>query len=1007
MDFDGYIAKVLGGYKPKAEVKLQNLSCFDSQTLESIDGVQCILFATCYKLKTESFNISNKVLDLTSSLGSTHLAEAPVSCENSTQHDTQPCNPEQKPSEPGYEQKVIDHQAAVIKHLIENSKLQNARMDLLEARMNGNSAQSARKRFIDDEDGSEVSEESKKNKWRGSATHLHATWFTWYAQEPYWQRGAPKQRRSKFKLPVAYMNLFIAGGFILDSAAADYRDRVLELGKRAKDAILTYLKTEHGITSRGSSAILKHLQRLHNAGALDALIVRHQRLLQTAAIQDPSSGYTQDVLDAVSNSFPTNLTIFSWNILRIFSIQYKASYQRISIKYPEVSDQVAVAGPLLQTVVCGIGTMSITSLAPANSKKARLTAINSFKVFLEAEDMALDKAHELIGGDSTALLQGISLFKDPTCFLTCPLFTLAAALTMQTAPNKRFLPQFLTTKRSAANASDVDELSRVELLKADDSPGPLQDAHPSPAKRAVPGAQAYMNRLLVMANEAAEKKHIRLISGLTSHSFRRGAAMHANDGTLAENGIIERGGWQLDRVNKAFGYMLGTTQADQRVARVLSGWSPKQGACLPSLHALDPPTRDRARGLQALLWWSGIGNFAVDLDPSTWDERLVFAFTLPGTGYTRARPTHRQDTEYPKIEVNPDVKIAWPGVCQPSFQPTARGSGKQGKEYTPPRQPQAKINNSTIHLRSDEFGQGNEASTNIGSPTTPLKQDRSTERQSFGRSSTDGTVEGPVMDLEDKPRPPPQVPSGTPAGLDENLDPPDESPPAQAGTNTSTQPRSGRSTAKKKTSKSKPSRKKIKAPDSETEDRGDLMSDDQLTKAYYKKELHTFLINDTVMRVIRPKPLGELQGPVSPPAAGPNKQSATKALMRLLKETGIIAESFEAEALFDLKLSEIKQSCQSLFEPLAPLRYSGGNGEFEPTPAGEAGIVLSSGHGKVPEGTASASDAAKPRSTGDQDVEMESVGSPDQPTTAWEYDPDDLDLGRPARHRRYHNGHHE
>ncbi|GMF15584.1 unnamed protein product [Phytophthora fragariaefolia] len=39
----------------------------------------------------------------------------------------------------------------------------------------------------------------------------------------------------------------------------------------------------------------------------------------------------------------------------------------------------------------------------------------------------------------------------------------------------------------------------------------------------------------------------------------------------------------------------------------------------------------------------------------------------------------------------------------------------------------------------------------------------------------------------------------------------------------------------------------------------------------------------------------------------------------------------------------------------------------------------------------------KARSTGDQDVEMESVGTPDQPTTAWEYGPDDLDLGRPAR----------
>ncbi|GMF36292.1 unnamed protein product [Phytophthora fragariaefolia] len=72
-------------------------------------------------------------------------------------------------------------------------------------------------------------------------------------------------------------------------------------------------------------------------------------------------------------------------------------------------------------------------------------------------------------------------------------------------------------------------------------------------------------------------------------------------------------------------------------------------------------------------------------------SQVVFAFTLPGTGYTLTRPTLHQDIEYPKIEVNPDAKIAWPGVCQPSFQPTARGSGKQGKEYTPPRQPQAKI----------------------------------------------------------------------------------------------------------------------------------------------------------------------------------------------------------------------------------------------------------------------------------------------------------------------------
>ncbi|GMF30492.1 unnamed protein product [Phytophthora fragariaefolia] len=262
-------------------------------------------------------------------------------------------------------------------------------------------------------------------------------------------------------------------------------------------------------------------------------------------------------------------------------------------------------------------------------------------------------------GVKTALLQGISLFKDPTCFLTCPLFTLAAALTMQTAPNKRFFPQFLTTKRSAANASDVDELSLVELLEAEDNPGPLQNAHPSSAKRAVPGAQAYVNRLLVRVNEAAQKKHIRLTSGLTSHSFRGGAVMHANDGSLAEHWIIERGGWQLDRVNNAFGYMVGTTQADQRVTRILSGWSPKQDARLPSLHALDPQIRDRARTFQALLFAGTLGfaDTALNLD-ETRSECLAATLIMHCCGV--AERTNIVRCGYPPKPQQPPSRV---GAC--------------------------------------------------------------------------------------------------------------------------------------------------------------------------------------------------------------------------------------------------------------------------------------------------------------------------------------------------------
>ncbi|KAG3131581.1 hypothetical protein C6341_g23286 [Phytophthora cactorum] len=83
--------------------------------------------------------------------------------------------------------------------------------------------------------------------------------------------------------------------------------------------------------------------------------------------------------------------------------------------------------------------------------------------------------------------------------------------------------------------------------------------------------------------------------------------MHTNDGSLAENWIIEQGGWQLDRVNKAFGYKLGTTQADQHVSRVLSGWHPKEGARLPSLRALEYPVVACAEKIQVLLFTNTLG----------------------------------------------------------------------------------------------------------------------------------------------------------------------------------------------------------------------------------------------------------------------------------------------------------------------------------------------------------------------------------------------------------------
>lgn len=177
----------------------------------------------------------------------------------------------------------------------------------------------------------------------------------------------------------------------------------------------------------------------------------------------------------------------------------------------------------------------------------------------------------------TSLQQGVSLFKDPTSSLTCPLRALAVALAMQAAPASRLFPQFAGKRHSAAVPETIQQLTFVELLEADGDAS-AERAPAPPRKLPAPGAHAYVNRLLARVQQNANAQNVKLTKALTSHSFRRGGAMHANDGTLAENWIIQRGGWQLDRVNKAFGYMLGTAQADQRVSRVLSGWCPKDGA---------------------------------------------------------------------------------------------------------------------------------------------------------------------------------------------------------------------------------------------------------------------------------------------------------------------------------------------------------------------------------------------------------------------------------------------
>ncbi|KAE9268451.1 hypothetical protein PF008_g31118 [Phytophthora fragariae] len=215
-------------------------------------------------------------------------------------------------------------------------------------------------------------------------------------------------------------------------------------------------------------------------------------------------------------------------------------------------------------------------------------------------------------------------------------------------------------------------------------------------------------------------------------------------------------------------------------------------------------------------------------------------------------------------------------------------------------------------------GSGDETPTETGSPKASLNK-RSTDRPSPGRSSADGTEEDLATDLEEKPRFPPKVPSGTPADPDASQDPPDEGSFARAKELSSTTTPVASGAASKKT---KAARKKLKAPDPEGEDRTvskSTGSRSKLEMAYLRMELNNLLREDPVMRIMQLKLLGSLTGQVQAPSSIANKLDAVMELLRLLEEAGFTARAFAADDLFHLAIDEIMISTESLINLLKPL----------------------------------------------------------------------------------------
>lgn len=141
---------------------------------------------------------------------------------------------------------------------------------------------------------------------------------------------------------------------------------------------------------------------------------------------------------------------------------------------------------------------------------------------------------------------------------TCPILAIAIALATQTVPCVQLL-QHIKPTAPKLDVEMLETLPLCELLvQAEQSPGihvSVDTSKFSTALKDAPGIHNQVNRLLGRVRASAG-----VDGALSSHSFRRGGAQHANgNAQVSIQWIMDRGGWNLSTTHKVFSYVFNTT----------------------------------------------------------------------------------------------------------------------------------------------------------------------------------------------------------------------------------------------------------------------------------------------------------------------------------------------------------------------------------------------------------------------------------------------------------------
>lgn len=322
---DRKVARVLSGWDVDASPSVIDVSSQDHTTQERLGQLQELLFSTCTGLKEQRLNVSSKVLSVLTAYFVryypqlkalapaapvvTRVEECLVAADISTaellawsvalsEEAAVPVPAQDQPQEK-HECPEIGQLTAVIHELIASNKVLAARLTIVEAELFKSKGLQQQQATCEEVQAGQTSDQEQKPKRRKKqATNLSATWFEWYTKTPRVWSTADRQKKSESRHVVAFMKLFLEDGFVLDERASDYKDQVLEVGRRAEVAVLAFLNTFNS-NAKGSGSVLRVLRPLHKAGALDDRVVAHKRLLATERIVDPAPADTQDILAVV------------------------------------------------------------------------------------------------------------------------------------------------------------------------------------------------------------------------------------------------------------------------------------------------------------------------------------------------------------------------------------------------------------------------------------------------------------------------------------------------------------------------------------------------------------------------------------------------------------------------------------------------------------------------------------------------------------------------------------